>query len=170
MTRGRRTALAALALIALGVAFALARPGGNGEDEEAAPAATTTATESPAPAPPAETAAPAPETAPAETAAPEPAPAETTPISAAPKPLRIETKGGTPVGGVRELVVHAGDVVRFAVTSDVAEEVHVHGYDILKEVGPAAPARFRFEATLEGIYEVELEGSGEPILELRVEP
>ena len=160
MTRGRRTALAALALIALGVAFALARPGGNGEDEEAAPAATTTATESPAPAPPAETAAPA----------PEPAPAETTPISAAPKPLRIETKGGTPVGGVRELVVHAGDVVRFAVTSDVAEEVHVHGYDILKEVGPAAPARFRFEATLEGIYEVELEGSGEPILELRVEP
>jgi len=163
MTRGRRTALAALALIALGVAFALARPGGNGEDEEAAPAATTTATESPAPAPPAETAAPAPETAPAETAAP----AETT---AKPAPLRIETKGGTPVGGVRELVVQAGEAVRFTVTSDVPEEVHVHGYDILKEVGPGAPARFRFEATLEGIYEVELEGSGEPILELRVEP
>ena len=163
MTRGRRTALAALALIALGVAFALARPGGNGEDEEAAPAATTTATESPAPAPPAETAAPAPETAPAETAAP----AETT---AKPAPLRIETKGGTPVGGVRELVVQAGEAVRFTVTSDVPEEVHVHGYDILKEVAPGAPARFRFEATLEGIYEVELERSGEPILELRVEP
>jgi len=163
MTRGRRTALAALALIALGVAFALARPGGNGEDEEAAPAVTAPATESPAPAPPVETAAPAPETAPAETAAP----AETT---AKPAPLRIETKGGKPVGGVRELVVQAGDVVRFTVTSDVAEEVHVHGYDILKEVGPGAPARFRFEATLEGIYEVELEGSGEPILELRVEP
>ena len=163
MTRGRRTALAALALIALGVAFALARPGGNGEDEEAAPAVTAPATESPAPAPPVETAAPAPETAPAETAAP----AETT---AKPAPLRIETKGGTPVGGVRELVVQAGEAVRFTVTSDVPEEVHVHGYDILKEVGPGAPARFRFEATLEGIYEVELEGSGEPILELRVEP
>jgi hypothetical protein len=60
--------------------------------------------------------------------------------------------------------------VRFTVTSDVAEEVHVHGYDILKEVAPGAPARFRFEATFEGIFEVELERSGEPILELRVEP
>ena len=68
------------------------------------------------------------------------------------------------------MTVAKGETVRFDVTSDIAEEVHVHGYDILQEVGPDAPAHFRFSADLEGIFEVELEGVGEEILEVRVEP
>lgn len=180
MTRGRRNiALAALALIALGVAFALAR-GGDGED--ARPAAASSApppAESPAPSPTAPSTTPAdeppPETNSPAAPAPAPTPAEPAPDTAPstpaePQPLRIETKGGKPIGGVAKITAKKDDVVRFIVVSDVAEEVHVHGYDLIENVGPGAPARFRFEATLEGIFEVELEHSGEQIVELRVEP
>jgi hypothetical protein len=74
------------------------------------------------------------------------------------------------VAGVRRLTVAKGEIVRFRVTSDVAEEVHVHGYDLLRPVGPGRPASFRFPATLEGIFEVGLEGAGQEILSLRVQP
>jgi heme/copper-type cytochrome/quinol oxidase subunit 2 len=79
-------------------------------------------------------------------------------------------RAGEPVGGVRKLRVEKGEEVRFAVTADVAEEVHVHGYELFEDVRPGRPARLRFEAGIEGIFEIELEGSHTPIAELRVEP
>jgi hypothetical protein len=82
----------------------------------------------------------------------------------------IVVKGGKPVGGVEELVFDPGDRIRFAVRSDSEDEVHVHGYDIEKEVGPGRVAKFDFPASIEGIYEAELHGSGEQIAELRIEP
>jgi hypothetical protein len=66
--------------------------------------------------------------------------------------------------------VKAGDRVRFVVQADAPEEVHVHGYDISKDVGPGQNARFNFVADLEGIFEIELENSGVQIVELVVEP
>jgi hypothetical protein len=33
--------------------------------------------------------------------------------------------------------------------------VHLHGYDIEKEVAPGKPARFDFKATNEGAFEIE---------------
>lgn len=83
---------------------------------------------------------------------------------------RIEVRGGSPVGGVKELDLTKGDDVRLEVSSDVAEEVHVHGYDLTEDVGPDKAARFDFAADLEGIYEVELEGSHTQIAELKVSP
>lgn len=56
------------------------------------------------------------------------------------------------------------------VRSDVADNVHLHGYDIARDVGPGKPARIAFRATLAGRYEMELEESGLPILDLRVNP
>lgn len=82
----------------------------------------------------------------------------------------IEVRNGEPVGGVRTLEYSAGDEVRFRVSSDAAEEVHVHGYDIAKEVPAGGTIEFDFPADLEGIYEVELEGLGVQIAELRVNP
>lgn len=89
-----------------------------------------------------------------------------------PKPevTTIEVKGGGPVGGVQELTYTAGDEVRFDVESDVAEEVHVHGYDIIKEVEPGKPVSFEFPADIEGGFEVELEGAHVQIAELTVQP
>ena len=63
-----------------------------------------------------------------------------------------------------------GERVRFAVRHGAPEEVHVHGYDILREVGPGEPARFAFRATITGRFEVELHGSGEVVGELEVQP
>lgn len=94
----------------------------------------------------------------------------TTPVASAPSGALIRVKGGKPVGGVRNITVHKGDVIRLMVTADAPEEVHMHGYDIAKDVGPGAPARYDVPATITGIFEVELEHSGVPIAQLTVEP
>ena len=82
----------------------------------------------------------------------------------------IEIVGGKPKGGVAELEFDEGDDIRFAVTSDSADEVHVHGYDVEGEVGPGETAAFDFPADLEGVFEVELHHSGAQIAELTVNP
>jgi FtsP/CotA-like multicopper oxidase with cupredoxin domain len=79
-------------------------------------------------------------------------------------------KNGKPVGGVAEIDVHKGDEVRFEVKSAIAEEIHLHGYDLMKDVPAGGTVSFVFPAELEGIFEAELEGEAEQILELRVEP
>ena len=63
-----------------------------------------------------------------------------------------------------------GDTVRFRVRHDEAEEVHIHGYDIKKELAPNETATVSFEASIPGIFEVELEHSGTPLGRLKVEP
>src|SRR6187402_1740516 len=70
----------------------------------------------------------------------------------------IEVRDGEPVGGVQTLEFSAG------------EEIHVHGYDIAKDVPAGGTIEFDFPAELEGIYEAELEGQGVQIAELRINP
>jgi hypothetical protein len=83
---------------------------------------------------------------------------------------RIVVVGGKPRGGVERLSYESGDRVQFTVTSDVADEVHVHGYDISKDVPAGGTVRFSFPARIEGVFEVELEGRKQQIAELRVSP
>lgn len=82
----------------------------------------------------------------------------------------IVVRDGEPVGGVQTLEFDAGEEVRFRVSSDAAEEIHVHGYDIAKDVPAGGTIEFDFPAELEGIYEAELEGQGVQIAELRINP
>jgi hypothetical protein len=82
----------------------------------------------------------------------------------------IVIKGGKPVGGITEISVNEGEPVRFRVESDVSDEVHLHGYDIHKEVKAGGSVTFDFPATIEGVFEAELESRKEQILELRVNP
>ncbi len=102
-------------------------------------------------------------------------PTTETPTEPAPEPEvaadeQISVRNGKPVGGVKELSYDSGDRIRFVVTSDVADEVHVHGYDITKDVRAGGSARFRFPAKLEGVFEVELHDREQQIAELRVSP
>ena len=92
------------------------------------------------------------------------------PKPAKPAVERIVVVGGKPRGGVERLSYESGDRVRFTVTSDVADEVHVHGYDVSKDVPAGGTARFSFPARIEGVFEVELEGRKQQIAELRVSP
>jgi hypothetical protein len=89
-----------------------------------------------------------------------------------PKPAveTIVVRDGAPVGGVAELEYDAGEEVRFRVRSNTADEIHVHGYDVTKEVPVGGTVTVSFPAELEGIYEAELHGSGEQIAEIRVNP
>lgn len=82
----------------------------------------------------------------------------------------IVVKNGKPVGGVTELTYNEGERVRFKVESDVSDEVHLHGYEIKKDVEAGGSVSFDFPATIEGLFEAELEDRGEQILELRVNP
>ncbi len=82
----------------------------------------------------------------------------------------IVIKNGEPVGGIAELTYGEGDQIRFKVDSDVSEEIHVHGYDLMKDVEAGGSVSFDFPATIEGVFEAELEGRGEQIAELTVNP
>src|SRR5215204_5350500 len=46
----------------------------------------------------------------------------------------IVVKGGEPAEGILSLSFGEGEQIRFRVRSDRSEEVHVHGYDIAKDV------------------------------------
>ena len=56
------------------------------------------------------------------------------------------------------------------VRSNVADHVHVHGYDLMRDVAPGKPAELTFRATIPGRFEVELEERGLQIAELTVRP
>jgi hypothetical protein len=62
-----------------------------------------------------------------------------------------------------------GSDVTIQVTSDVAEELHVHGYDKVADLEPGQSATLTFLADIPGKVEVELEGSGTLLFELRVQ-
>jgi hypothetical protein len=85
--------------------------------------------------------------------------------------VTIVVKNGEPVGGVAELEFDAGEEIRFKVEGDEAEEIHVHGYDLMEEIPEGGgTVEFDFPAEIEGIFEAELEGKGVQIAELRVNP
>jgi ABC-type Fe3+-hydroxamate transport system substrate-binding protein len=95
---------------------------------------------------------------------------ETTTTPAQPAERTVVVRGGKPVGGVQKLEYTKGDRIRFVVKSDISDEVHVHGYDIPKEVKAGGSVSFSFPANLEGVFEIELESRKEQIAELRVSP
>jgi FtsP/CotA-like multicopper oxidase with cupredoxin domain len=82
----------------------------------------------------------------------------------------VRVRAGEPVGGVKTLEYRRGDRIRLRVTSDAPDEVHVHGFDVEKAVGPSAPATFNIEADIEGRFEVELHESGAQIATIEVSP
>ncbi len=87
-----------------------------------------------------------------------------------PAPTTIVVRDGAPVNGVETLEYSAGEEVQFRVSSNLADEVHVHGYDLMKEVPAGGTVTISFPADIEGIFEVELHSSEEQIAELRVNP
>ena len=75
-----------------------------------------------------------------------------------------------PQGGVQKLTFTKGGTVKFHVTSDTADEIHVHGYDVHKDVAKGGTVTFDFPAKIEGRFVVELEAKGEQIAQLDVTP
>src|SRR6187399_995286 len=59
-----------------------------------------------------------------------------------PEITTIVIKNGKPVGGIADLTYEKGEQVRFKVDSDVSDEIHVHGYDIMKDVEAGGSVSF----------------------------
>lgn len=74
-----------------------------------------------------------------------------------PAQVRIVVRDGAPVGGISRVTVGKGRRVVLTVMSDVADHVHLHGYNVMRDVAPGMPARLAFRATIVGTVEVELE-------------
>jgi heme/copper-type cytochrome/quinol oxidase subunit 2 len=106
---------------------------------------------------------------PSETSSPTPSATAT----ASPEPeaveIEVEVEEGRVEGPDRPRI-RQGERVVLVVKSDVADEVHVHGYDLSAEVAPGQPARVRFRANVAGVFEVELEHTGLLLLELEITP
>ena len=153
MSRNARIAVIAGTLGVLVIAFFGLRPS-NDDKTATTPAQTTT----PAQATTATT------TPTGGATATEPAPAE-------PDYTTIVVRGGKPVGGIKKIKVTKGDRARIEVSSpDTTDEIHLHGYDLMRDLEAGGSVRFDFIANADGIYEIELEKAGVQIGELVVEP
>jgi hypothetical protein len=87
-----------------------------------------------------------------------------------PTTIRIVVRGGRVVGGLRRARLDLGEAAVLVVRADVSDHVHLHGYDIMRDVAPGRPARLRFRATIPGRFEVELEDRRLQIAQLEVRP
>jgi FtsP/CotA-like multicopper oxidase with cupredoxin domain len=151
MSSGARIGLVVATLVVIVLAFVLLSPGG---DDEPTTAQTTTGTG-------ATSTGTTEGTATVITPPPPPAPTFKT----------ITVTGGKPAGGVQTITVKKGERVRIAVSStDTSDEIHLHGYDLKRDLKAGGSVRFSFPADAEGIFEIELEGAGVQIGKLVVEP
>lgn len=80
----------------------------------------------------------------------------------------IAYAAGVVRGGPAAWDVPLGSTVELVVASDVADEVHVHGYERRAYVTAGATATLRFVADVPGVVDVELEGAGVPLGRLAV--
>jgi hypothetical protein len=94
----------------------------------------------------------------------------TTPPPPVPTEIRIVVVNGAPKGGIVRERVKKNDRVVLIVRSDVSDHIHLHGYDIMRDVAPGKPARLPFKATIPGRFEVELEDRGVQIADISVTP
>jgi FtsP/CotA-like multicopper oxidase with cupredoxin domain len=139
MPRNQRIALVVAAVAVAILAFVIAQPGDDEDGEDRAATTTPAQTETDA-------GADGGATVPTETEPPPPPEPEIT---------RIRIRGGSVVGGAKDIEVARGDTVRIVVTADAADEIHLHGFDITKNAAPGQPARFVFKADAEGAFEIE---------------
>jgi hypothetical protein len=82
--------------------------------------------------------------------------------------IEITFAGGAVTGGVQRYTVPVNSTVELVVTSDVADEVHVHGYDRKSFVTAGASTTVRWDANLPGVFDVELEQRATPLASLQV--
>ena len=87
-----------------------------------------------------------------------------------PTEVKVVVVNGAPQGGIVRATVKKDDQVVLVVTSDVADEIHLHGYDKAKDVTAGGTIRIPFKATIPGRFEAELESRGVQIAEISVEP
>lgn len=80
---------------------------------------------------------------------------------------RIEISEGR-VEGPDVVRVELGETVEVVVSSDVDDEIHVHGYDLFFELRAGVPNQLTFTADVSGIFEVETHDTHVHLFDLEV--
>ncbi len=83
--------------------------------------------------------------------------------------LEINYLSGAVDGGGR-IELPLGERVVIRIQSDVADEGHLHGYDIFVDLEPGSTGVIEFVADIPGIFELELEGAGVLLADLEIAP
>ncbi|MGH2711203.1 MAG: hypothetical protein ACRDH9_08385 [Actinomycetota bacterium] len=81
--------------------------------------------------------------------------------------IEIEVEDGQ-VQGPERITVTLGDRISIEVEADVADEIHVHGYDLMFDTEPGEKVLVQFKADIPGIFEIELENAGLLLTSLEV--
>ena len=106
-----------------------------------------------------------------ETTTAETTTAETMTTSAPePRTITVVVEAGRPKGGIQRPTVDKGDKVVLVVRTDSGEAVHLHGYNIEKDVVPGKAVRMPFTANIAGRFEVELHPTDALIAVIEVKP
>lgn len=83
--------------------------------------------------------------------------------------IEAKVTGSTVETASRRVRIDLGEKVRIRVEADRNEEVHLHGYDLSRDVAPGRPAVLDFTADAPGVFEVELEQARLKLFELQVQ-
>jgi hypothetical protein len=104
--------------------------------------------------------------------APAPPAGSEDPSLPAPLPSSFDfvVRNGERVAGPVSMQAREGDDVSIKVTSDRADELHLHGYDLHVQVKPNEPVALFLKATHSGRFEAELHQSGITLGALEVTP
>jgi hypothetical protein len=86
------------------------------------------------------------------------------------KVLHVKIAAGKVTPNAESVKVPVGTKVRIDVTSDAADELHVHGYDKELEVKPKAPGALEFVADQTGRFEIEMHKTDTLVYQLEVTP
>ena len=86
------------------------------------------------------------------------------------KVITVNVVKGVPKGGIQRPTVHKGDKVVLVVRTDSGEAVHLHGYNIEKDVVPGQAVRMPFTANIAGRFEVELHPTDALLAVVEVKP
>lgn len=95
-------------------------------------------------------------------------PSSTAPPSPQVRTIDVRYAGGQVAGTSGREQVRLGEHVVLRVTSDVPEQVHVHGYDLEADVPAGGSADLPVTASIPGVFEVELHESGKVLYQLRI--
>ena len=93
-----------------------------------------------------------------------------TPPASEAKVIMVNVVKGVPQGGIQRPSVKKGDKVVLVVRTDSGEAVHLHGYNIEKEVVPGKAVRLPFTANIAGRFEVELHPTDALLAVIEVQP
>ena len=110
--------------------------------------------------------------------APSPSPSPPATVNGSPSPqsspepkaklVTVKIVAGKVSASETRVEVPLNETVRIEVTSDRADEIHVHGYEIKADVKAGETTVVEFVADLPGVFEVEVHTGHQKLFDLRV--